>query len=145
MIEDERVEYMIMYIPVEVDTYGGTPIEIIRGLKMLPPPSPRAPPTHPPMKAPKINYDSCTPLNLISVGASPLPVFSFKACSRRLMKTPIMVREKANTMKSTNMPQSRPLHLSKPSIMLGAFLEPLIKVITSEIAIALKANKCFLH
>jgi hypothetical protein len=42
---------MIMYIPVEVDTDGGTPSEIIKGLKIDPPPRPRAPLTHPPTNA----------------------------------------------------------------------------------------------
>jgi len=40
-----------MYIPVEVETVGGTPNSIIKGLKTLPPPKPKAPETHPPTKA----------------------------------------------------------------------------------------------
>ena len=40
-----------MYIPVAVETEGGTPRLIISGLKMEPPPKPRAPPTQPPTKA----------------------------------------------------------------------------------------------
>ena len=51
MNEEANVENMIIYIPVEVDTVGGTPSSIIRGLKTLPPPSPKAPETQPPMKA----------------------------------------------------------------------------------------------
>jgi len=42
-----------MYIPVDVETEGGTPREIINGLNIEPPPRPRAPPTHPPTKAKK--------------------------------------------------------------------------------------------
>lgn len=42
---------MIMYMPVEVDTVGGTPSSIIKGLKTLPPPSPKAPEIKPPKKA----------------------------------------------------------------------------------------------
>ena len=37
-----------MYIPVADDTEGGTPILNNTGLKIAPPPSPRAPETHPP-------------------------------------------------------------------------------------------------
>tara|TARA_B110000503_G_scaffold117887_1_gene178303 strand:+ start:1748 stop:1861 length:114 start_codon:yes stop_codon:yes gene_type:complete len=37
-----------MYIPVDVDTFGYTPIAIKAGLKIAPPPNPRAPATHPP-------------------------------------------------------------------------------------------------
>jgi hypothetical protein len=44
---------MIIYIPVEVDTEGGTPKEIMSGLKIEPPPRPRAPETQPPTKAKK--------------------------------------------------------------------------------------------
>ena len=51
MTEDAKVENMIMYMPVDEATVGGTPSSIISGLKTLPPPSPKAPETHPPKKA----------------------------------------------------------------------------------------------
>lgn len=58
-IVEAPVENMIMYIPVAVDTFGGTPKDIINGLKIEPPPRPSAPPTHPPNTAPNnkaLNY-----------------------------------------------------------------------------------------
>jgi hypothetical protein len=45
------VENIIMYIPVADDTAGGTPILKSSGLNIAPPPSPRAPETHPPRNA----------------------------------------------------------------------------------------------
>ncbi len=48
---EAAVENIIMYIPVEVETSGGTPSEIITGLKTEPPPSPRAPLINPPQNA----------------------------------------------------------------------------------------------
>ena len=51
MPEDAAVEYIIMYIPVADETAGGTPMLSRRGLKIAPPPSPKAPETHPPQKA----------------------------------------------------------------------------------------------
>lgn len=39
-----------MYIPVEEATFGGHPRLRSKGLKIEPPPSPRAPETHPPKK-----------------------------------------------------------------------------------------------
>lgn len=39
-----------MYIPVAEETFGGTPRLIKSGLKITPPPRPRAPATQPPPK-----------------------------------------------------------------------------------------------
>jgi len=43
-------EKVIKYIPVAEETFGGTPICKRRGLKITPPPNPRAPATQPPPK-----------------------------------------------------------------------------------------------
>ena len=51
MNEDANVENIIIYIPVDVETVGGTPSSIMSGLKTLPPPRPNAPETQPPMNA----------------------------------------------------------------------------------------------
>ena len=51
VILEPAVENMIMYIPVEDATAGGTPMLSKRGLKIAPPPRPRAPDTQPPSKA----------------------------------------------------------------------------------------------
>lgn len=48
---DAKVEYITIYIPVLVDTKGGTPSYINIGLKIDPPPRPRAPDTNPPKNA----------------------------------------------------------------------------------------------
>ena len=51
-VRDElKVENIIMYIPVTEATWGGTPMLNSRGLKMTPPPKPRAPEIQPPKKA----------------------------------------------------------------------------------------------
>lgn len=41
------LEKVIIYIPVADDTLGGTPRPMSNGLKITPPPNPRAPATHP--------------------------------------------------------------------------------------------------
>lgn len=53
MTVDAVDEYKTMYMAVEVATNGGTPIDIIRGLKIELPPTPMAPLTHPPQSAKK--------------------------------------------------------------------------------------------
>ncbi len=55
------------YIPVAEDTFGGTPIEIKSGLKMEPPPRPRAPATQPPRKDNVRTLKRVLPLNLRSL------------------------------------------------------------------------------
>ena len=88
MIEEANVLNMIMYMPVEVETCGGTPSSIINGLKTLPPPNPNAPETHPPTKAKKSKKKRGFPWYLRSL-AQVAPHRSFKACSRILMRTPM--------------------------------------------------------
>lgn len=51
MTDEAKVDNIIMYMPVDVDTAGGTPKAIMRGLNILPPPKPRAPLINPPQKA----------------------------------------------------------------------------------------------
>ena len=48
---EPAVENMIIYIPVEDATAGGTPMLRSKGLKIAPPPRPRAPETQPPSRA----------------------------------------------------------------------------------------------
>ena len=55
------------YIPVADDTFGGTPIESSRGLKIDPPPSPSAPATQPPIKAKNSTIQSVFPSNFKSL------------------------------------------------------------------------------
>ena len=60
------VENIIMYIPVAEDTYGGIPKLRSNGLKMLPPPIPRAPDIRPPAKAKNKSLNNGNPANGIS-------------------------------------------------------------------------------
>ena len=55
------VENIIKYIPVAEETYAGTPILIKTGLKIAPPPSPKAPDIQPPSKASKISLNKSFP------------------------------------------------------------------------------------
>ncbi len=68
-------------MPVDVETDGGTPSEIMRGLKIEPPPRPKAPPTQPPKNAKIRSNLSYLPSNRISLAIIPLPALIFKACS----------------------------------------------------------------
>jgi hypothetical protein len=90
-MEDMNEESMIMYMPVEVETVGGMPSEIIKGLKMEPPPRPRAPEIHPPRKAKTRREVSCLPpppVHRISQSRILCPQRSLSAYSRLLMVRP---------------------------------------------------------
>ena len=54
MMHAEIFEKVIKYMPVADETFGGTPIDNRSGLKIVPPPNPRAPATQPPAN-PKIS------------------------------------------------------------------------------------------
>jgi hypothetical protein len=75
------VEKIIMYIPVALATLGGHPKLSKSGLKMEPPPSPRAPETHPPIKENATSLAIGAPDKLISEDASPEPYLTFRSCS----------------------------------------------------------------
>ncbi len=72
---EPAVENMIMYIPVDEATAGGTPMLRSKGLKMAPPPRPSAPETHPPNRAKITNLVTTFLSNLTSLLARPLPTF----------------------------------------------------------------------
>lgn len=67
------VEKMIIYIPVADATFGGTPIERRSGLKIEPPPSPRAPETQPPTNEKMRSLNMTSPLRTTSLLARPPP------------------------------------------------------------------------
>lgn len=81
MEEDAAVEYIIIYIPVADATDGGTPILKSKGLKMAPPPRPKAPETHPPKKANMTSYITFLFSNLKSLSTIPLLYLSFNVYS----------------------------------------------------------------
>ena len=58
VILEPAVENRIMYIPVDDATDGGTPKLSSRGLKIAPPPRPKAPETQPPKRAKITNFKS---------------------------------------------------------------------------------------
>jgi hypothetical protein len=47
---------IIIYIPDDVATFGGTPMLINKGLNIIPPPNPIAPDIHPPIRENIINF-----------------------------------------------------------------------------------------
>ena len=69
---------MTKYIPVEEETAGGIPILNITGLNIAPPPSPKAPETHPPTKATETNLLTTGGENFISLLQIPLLYFILK-------------------------------------------------------------------
>ena len=71
---------IIMYMPDDVATFGGTPKLISKGLKIMPPPSPRAPEIHPPIKENTISFTKVLLFNAISF-LFPLPNLVFRFCS----------------------------------------------------------------
>lgn len=78
---EQNVEKIIMYIPVAEETFGGTPRLIKIGLKIEPPPNPKAPDTIPPKRAKTIRYVSVWPWNLRSLETNPALYFIFSSCS----------------------------------------------------------------
>lgn len=113
------VENIIMNIPVEVETDGGTPSDIIKGLKMEPPPRPKAPPTHPPNKAPRSKESSWLPPYLISLSIRPIPAFILRAYSLLFQIRPIILIMTIMSTKTPNIVQSNVLHLW--TSMMGLF------------------------
>ena len=72
MIDEPRVVNMTRYIPVDEETAGGIPILRSTGLKMAPPPRPRAPDTQPPANATVTNLLTMLGENLRSLLLIPL-------------------------------------------------------------------------
>ena len=133
-----------MYMLVELDTIGGTPSEIITGLKIEPPPRPRAPLVHPPRTENKIIIAIYFASQRMSESTRPLPTFCFSSCSRRLIISPIRLRLTISITKMLNMIQSSGLHFCNLRID-GDFLEPLRKVTVIESNIVITAIKCLNH
>ena len=77
-LEEEK---RIMYIPVAEATDGKTPRLRRSGLKMAPPPSPKAPDMNPPKKANVTNLRRTKKSNLRSLGAIPAPTRILRAYS----------------------------------------------------------------
>ena len=105
------VENRIKYIPVADATDGGTPILRSKGLKMAPPPKPRAPDTQPPSVENTTKVTMVMPLNLMSESIRPLPTFSFSHYSLLTIFTDRTVITEQNTMKKEKKNHARGLHV----------------------------------
>jgi hypothetical protein len=117
---------MIMYIPVEAATYGGTPIPIKTGLKTIPPPRPTALAKPPPID-PSASYTICLPLNDTSDLHNPILVdflISSSLYSLRIWDKEISA---VMTRKVVKIIQSRALHFCI-LIIDGFFFDPLIRL-----------------
>lgn len=135
-------EYNTIYIAVEVATSGGTPIDIISGLKMELPPMPIAPLTQPPQNAKKSRKASWPPRQRISLGTRPRPTFNFRACSLLFINTPSKDSDTIKTEKDKRIAPSRLLHLLT---LPGSLLVPRMKL-TKRLATTVEsASKCFDH
>lgn len=75
------VENIIMYIPVAELTLGDIPMPKRMGLKIEPPPNPRAPDTKPPPNPITTNLIVFELVNIMSDSTSPLFNFIFNAYS----------------------------------------------------------------
>ncbi len=97
---EAKVEYEIMYIDVAEETLGGTPMLKNIGLNIAPPPKPRAPEIHPPIKALKNNFKTTFFSYLRSLSTSPYPSFFFRACSFLFIQIaiPVMKKHKAKNI-----------------------------------------------
>ena len=106
MTLEPEVENRIMYIPVADATQGWTPKLSNRGLKMAPPPSPKAPDMNPPRNANVTNLKRTDAFSRKSLGAMPAPTFLFNAYSfiTALAASPESKRQ--YTMKANKMSQS---------------------------------------
>ncbi len=135
---------MIMYIPVEDETLGGTPILRRMGLKMAPPPRPRAPETQPPINPKTISLTRVHPRILRSLSDRPTPTFYLRACSFLTILIAITVMMQQKTTKLCRTTQSRALHLSMWAID-SILLLPLSKLVRTREINTMKHKACLSH
>ena len=110
------LEKVIKYIPVADDTLGGTPMLNRRGLKMTPPPRPRAPATHPPPNPRHRTFLRTLPSKTRSDGTKLiLPYFCFSAYSLAVNLIEMSTIMNISTIKTAVDDQSATLHFAKPS------------------------------
>ena len=116
---------IIMYIPVEAATWGGTPIPIKIGLKTIPPPRPTALAKPPPMEQ-SANYTICLPLYEMSDLQRPTLACFFMSSSVWIRRTWVNEMSAVITRKVVKIVQSRTLHFCIFTIE-GFFFDPLTK------------------
>ena len=109
------LEKVIKYIPVADDTLGGTPMLNKRGLKMTPPPRPRAPATHPPPNPRNKTFLSTLPSKTRSDGTKLiLPYFCLSFYSLAVTLIAMSTIRIISTIKTAVDVQSATLHFAKP-------------------------------
>ena len=86
MMLDADEEKSIMYMLVAETTEGSMPMLRSMGLKIAPPPRPRAPDIKPPRKAKVINLKRALGIILMSLGAMPAPSLSLSYYSRSTLR-----------------------------------------------------------
>ena len=86
---EEAVEKNTRYMLVAEETAGGIPMFNRIGLKIVPPPRPKAPEINPPTNPRVTNYITVFPVNLMSLSTMPRLYLIFKYCSYLLILTPI--------------------------------------------------------
>ena len=122
------VENITRYIPEDEETLGGTPIPIKYGLKMVPPPRPRAPATKPP-KNPKIKS---------FLRSDPSKARSLLAM---LMLSYFLLRPYSYAMFFTEMYTPIPIRIKNTTIVIQSAAEHLSKTIFLQIFIAILMAK----
>ena len=133
---------VMIYIPVAELTFGGTPIANSSGLKITPPPSPRAPATHPP-KNPRVNtFLRVFPSNTRSLYERLMfPYFFFSCCCLATNFTATNTMATITTMKRDRNTQSAVLHLLKPILP----LPPLNRLWRRRRTNEMRLRPCLLH
>ena len=133
-----------MYIPVAEATEGCTPRLSNKGLKMAPPPRPKAPDINPPRKAKVTNLIKTEALSFKSLDTIPAPTLVFKAYSFRTLFTAKNVRIMQYTINARRMPQSSSLHRYIP-IKDSNFLLPRNMFTTKTPVRQAKLRACLFH
>ena len=112
-----------MYIPDEEATFGGTFMAKSNGLKMAPPPRPRAPQAHPPKNDPATSLQVLVELSSITPSEIPSPKVFLSSCSYYILLTAIQESSAQITTKIATAAQSPPEHLLIPNSD-GFLLDP---------------------
>jgi len=136
------LEKVMMYIPVADETFGGTPIESKRGLKMTPPPRPRAPATHPPKNPKQRTFLRILPSKTRSLSAKLTLLYFFLSYYSELVILTATYTIASITMKKTpKKTQSPALHFS----ILKSPFPPLSRDWMSKHERQRKLMPCFFH
>jgi hypothetical protein len=123
VVQVDPVANIIIYIPEEDATFGGTFMANSNGLKMAPPPRPRAPQAHPPKNDPATSLQVLVESSSITPSASPSPNAFLSSCSYYILLTATQERMVQMTTNIATAAQSPPEHLLIPNSD-GFLLDP---------------------